>query len=134
LPWLDVSDIVLDPVIAGESFDVYHRTQTVDQNGVARIAQALVPGVRGSVIPVGANSLARDDAYQTQAKAIRVITAARLRGASKQDSDGSVYQPDVISWKGDFYVVKSLDDYSQYGAGLVVAECVSLSFVPEITT
>lgn len=134
MPWTDVSDIVLDPFIAGESFDVYHRTQTVDQGGVAQIAQQLVAGVLGSVVPVGANSLARDEAYQTQSKAIRVITSTRLRGASKQDADGSVYQPDVIFWKGDFYVVKSLDDYSQYGAGLVAAECVSMSFVPEITT
>ncbi len=39
-----------------------------------------------------------------------------------------MYQPDIVKWKGDCFLVKSVDDYTQYGAGMVIAECVSQDF------
>lgn len=128
MPWLDASEIVLDGDIAGEVITVLRRSQTVNDFGEGQIAVTILSAI-GSVVPVGSNSLAREEAYQTSGKAIRVITSFRLRNAS-ETADGSLWQPDLVQWKGGNYLVKSLDDYSQYGAGLIVAECVLFDFVP----
>jgi hypothetical protein len=130
MPQIDVSDIVRDPFIAGEAFTVQRRIETVDQYGQSSV-QVQTFQALGSIAPAGENSLVREEAYQTQAKSIQVITPFRLRGASK-DQAGYRYQPDIVIWKGDSFIVRSISDFSQYGAGLVQADCTSIDLVDQV--
>jgi len=125
-PWIDVSDVLTDPMIAGESFTVTRRREIVNDFGEVGTENTSLPAL-GSIVPVGSNSLLREDALQTQSKTIRVISTFRLRGVA-ETVDGSKWQPDIVFWNGDHYLVKTVDDYSSYGAGLVEAECSSIDF------
>jgi hypothetical protein len=130
MSFIDVSDVLLDPMIAGQEFLVVRRQQTVNNFGETVIGQAVFSAL-GSVTPVGANSLLREEAYQVQQKTLRVVTSARLRGVS-EDVAGVQFQPDLIYWpvspSGDYFLVKVLNDYSQFGAGVVEAECASIDY------
>lgn len=126
MPDIDVTDILDDPLVAGEGFWVYRRSQTVGDNGRAVLAGAWLPAI-GSVTPTGDQSLTRADAFQTQARTIDVVTTFRLRGVSRTER-GVEYQPDMVFWDGDFFVVKDLSDYSRYGAGMMEAECTSVDY------
>ncbi len=58
-----------------------------------------------------------------------IVTKFRLRGPAK---DGSTqYQPDLITWEGDSYVVKTIDPYPQYGAGFIQAIVGSMDSVDQ---
>ena len=70
----------------------------------------------------------RVEAFSIAEKTIRVTTTFMLRGPSK-DVTMQNFQPDIVIWKGDSYVVRALDDFSQYGAGMVTAECSSIDYV-----
>lgn len=125
MPFIDVTDIILDPMIAGEVFTVIRSVETVNNYGESVVTYQTLSGA-GSVTPTGANSLVREEAYQTQAKTIRVVTTFALRGASK-DENGVSYQPDIVVWRGNHFIVKSMDDFSQYGSGFVDVECASIN-------
>jgi hypothetical protein len=129
MPLLDVSDVLTDPDIAGERLEVVRRFETVNGFGESVVTTKRY-AVRGSVTPVGDNSLIREEAYQAEAQTILVVTAFLLRGPSKNPA-GQSFQPDVILWLGDSYVVRVLNDYSRYGAGMVEAECSSIDFIDE---
>lgn len=125
---LDVTDLLLDPDVAGETFDVLRREQILNGFGRYELGVTVVAGVRGAVFPSGDNSLAREEAYQKQEKSLTVVTQYRLRGEA-QESGGQQYQPDVVRWRGSHFLVRSVSDFSRYGAGFVEAECVSTTFV-----
>ena len=126
MPWIDVSFVTIDPSVAGEDFIVIRRAQNVNDHGETIIRNMVFPTL-GSVTPVGDNSLLREDAFQTQTKTLRVITTFRLQGQSRGLS-GIQYQPDLIYWNGDYYIVRTLADYSSYGVGLVDAECTGYDY------
>lgn len=127
MPQIDVGrEVLLDPMIAGESFQVIRRAETVSERGVSSVAEEVFDPVLGSVVPSGDNSLLREEAFQTQSQSIRVITLFRLRGASGEN--GESYQPDIVVWKGGSYLVRTVDDYSNYGAGMIVAECIATNY------
>lgn len=138
MPQIDVSDVTLDPEIAGERFSVVRRAEVVNDFGESVVVSRTYPRVPGSVTPTAPNSLAREEAYQTQQKTIQVIARFRLRGVAR-DGAGAKFQPDLILWRGDAYLVTTVDDYSQYGAGFVRADCASTDYEdvapgsPEIT-
>lgn len=131
---LDVTDLLLDPEVAGETFVVVRRRLTVGAHGRVETGRERHTAV-GSVTPTGDQSLAREDAYATQSKSIRVVTSFALRGPSKDRGPGGQevqYLPDVVVWGGDFYVPVSISDYSQFGAGFVEADCTSMDFVDQV--
>jgi hypothetical protein len=123
---IDVTDVLFDADVAGDTFTVLRRIETVSQFGISSSRVTAIPNVVGSVQPTGDNSLIREDAYDAQAKTIKVFTSFRLRGVS---ADGSgTYKPDQIVWNGDVYEVKVLDDYTQFGGGMTEAECVQIAY------
>lgn len=130
MPLIDVTQVLLDPVVAGEAFEVVRREEVVNAYGESVLTTIRLPAT-GSVQPTGANSLTRLDAFQTQAKTLRVITTFRLRGASKERASGDSYQPDLVYWRGDYFIVTELEDFTQYGAGMVQANCTSTDFVDD---
>lgn len=86
------------------------------------------PPICGSITPTGDNSLVREEAYEAQLESILVITPFRLRGPSK-DNQGNSFQPDIVLWNGNSFVVRTLKDWTSYGAGQVEAECISVDLV-----
>ena len=122
MPDLDLTDITLDTFIAGETFQVIRRAEVISWHGRS-IAPGVPFSVIGQVTPSGDNSLVRQRDFDAMNKTIMVITAFPLRGVS---NDGAVnYKPDLVAWHGDYYVVRYVRDYGNYGAGLFEAECSS---------
>jgi hypothetical protein len=128
MPEIDVSDIILDPFISGETFTVIRRAETVNNFGETTTTNTTFTA-SGSIQATGDNSLLREEAYQAQQKTIQVITTFLLRGAT-QDPNGSgqLYQPDLVIWKGETFLVRVVDDFSSYGSGMIRAECITQWF------
>lgn len=131
MPSIDVSDILADTFIAGEPFTVTRRSESVNSFGESVVTPSTFTAA-GSIVPIGDNSLLREEAFETGANTIRVITTFRLRGVSQ--AVGQNYQPDLVVWKGNSFIVRTVEDYTQYGAGMVVAECSSIDFVDQAPT
>lgn len=125
-PWLDLSASINEPQFQ-TNFVVLRRQQIVDTHGQP---QTVVIGryqALGVITPTGSNSLVRADAYESQMETIQVITMYRLRPASK-DAQGITWLPDYVLWSGSAYVVRTLNDFAQYGAGFMVAECIQVNY------
>jgi hypothetical protein len=129
VPDIDISDILLDSAIAGEQFTIIRRMETVNNYGERTSASHHILAI-GSITPTGENSLVREDGYQTQTKTIKVITGFLLRGPSNSQL-GKSFDPDIIQWRGDSYVVKTLNDYSQYGGGMIEADCGGIDYIDQ---
>lgn len=118
MPLLDVSD-ALDPVML-DCFSVQRRVQTINQNG------RNVPGTKeyvyvyGVVGPTSPSDLDRTPDLQTMPKTISVVTKFSLQGPSPD------YNPDLIVWAGDTYVVRNIEDWSRYGRGYIRAVAGSI--------
>lgn len=130
MPSLDVAELLIDPDIAGDLFDVVRRPQTVSDQGRGVIRPQTFPRIRGAVYPSGNQSLVRADAYEHGTKSMEVVTRFRLRGAS-QVGDDDQFQPDLILWAGEYFIVKDVEDYSRYGAGFIKAGCLSFDYNDE---
>lgn len=130
MPLIDVTQVLFDPVVAGEAFVVIRREEVVNNYGESVLTTFRL-GALGSVQPTGNNSLARQDAFQTQAKTLRVITTFRLRGVGKTPATDQRWQPDLIYWRGDYFIVNELEDFTQYGAGMIQADCTSIDYVED---
>lgn len=132
MPEIDVSnDVLLDPFVAATRFMVVRRRSWTDINGIAQKSESRIAAL-GSVISPG-NELDRQSDYQSQPAVISVITKFFLRVAAL-DNDGVNWQPDLVVWQGNFYLVTKLDDYSQFNSGFVSAECTLFEYIPTPTS
>jgi hypothetical protein len=131
MPSLDVSITLTNPQTL-DTFDVQRRTQIVNSFGESKISVELNARVRGVVYPEGLDSLSRRPEAQTQAKSIVVITRFPLRGES-ETVDSVNYQPDIILWHGDSFLVVRLEDWGSYARGFVKATAESTDIVDKPT-
>lgn len=127
MPSIDVAALLSDPFIAGEPFAVIRRPDVVGSDGVTTIGSTQLQAV-GQITPTGANSMLREEAFTSATKTIRVMTTFMLRGPSR-DPTMQNFQPDLVVWRGDSYIVRTIDDFSRYGAGMIIAECSSIDYV-----
>jgi len=127
VPEIDVTDVLIGSDIAATGFTVVRRLEIVNNFGESTVQTITLPAT-GSIQPSGEQGLMREEGYDAQAKSVKVITTFRLRGVSRSVA-GTRYKPDLVFWNGDYYEVKSLEDYSQFGGGLVEAECTSIDYV-----
>jgi hypothetical protein len=118
MPTLDVSDI---PTCAefGDRFDVIRRPEAISQSGRSVVSQVTATAY-GTIYPTGDNSLQRQADYELGRKTLTCVTPYRLQ----QVAPG--YQPDLVLYRGNQYVVSGIEDFSQYGAGIVVAQLSSI--------
>lgn len=131
MPLLDMSTVLDDPNII-DTFAVLRRTEVVNNFGVSAVTAVSTPGVYGVVYPSNENDLKRFPDLQVQAKALTVITRFALRGES--EASGSEFQPDVVVWNGDNFVVRALEDWSNYASGFILAICTSIDLVDQPPT
>lgn len=116
---LDVSEVLTDPDFC-DTFPVKRRSEVMGNNGRMSVDTKDMEGV-GVVCVASPSDLRRLPEDQRTGRAISVVTQFRLR-ASAPD-----YQPDLVGWQGDFYVVSDIQPYTHFGAGFVQAICTSMS-------
>ena len=127
MPLVDVSDLLFDPDIAGQSFIVLRRQETVNNFGESTPTTAKIPAI-GSVQPEGENDLIREEGQDAQSKTIIVVTAFRLRGVAKGPNN-TRFKPDIVLWEGNYFEVISLKGWGDFGFGFVEATCTSVHYV-----
>lgn len=124
---IDITELLDDPDLAGETFTVRRRQQVISSKGRASVSATDTANVVGAIYPTGQQSLTRQEAFQSQAKSITVVTKHRLRGTSQQG--GNDYYPDLVICALGTFVVRSVNDMTNYGPGIIVAECVSQELI-----
>lgn len=124
MPELDVTDVLLDPLFC-EQLTVRRRTQTLVKGRTTVTPTTVSPAPVGVVLPQNDAPLQRGPDQQHLPRLLQVHTPFRLRSASNK-ADGTVeYQPDLIIWNGDTFVVNKVQDFSRYGSGWIQADCSS---------
>jgi hypothetical protein len=116
-PQLDVTIVLTSPMFM-DTFTVVRRESGVNAQGRTAVIETQIP-TTGVVQPSGANTQERPKDYATGRKSCLVITKFRLR----QQTQG--YLPDLVLWRGDDYLVETVEDYTNYGNGFVQAYCTS---------
>lgn len=126
MPFVDVTDLLFDPDIAGQRFTVIRRQETVNNYGESTWTHVQAPAI-GSVQPEGDNDLDRGDAMDAMPKTIIVVTTFRLRGPSKGPS-ATRFKPDLIQWGSppNLYIVTSLKSWGSFGRGMVEATATTI--------
>lgn len=129
MPDIDVTELLFDTDLAGNIFTVLRRFQTVNTYGEGVAATTTIPNLIGAIYPTGDNSLVRQEDFQSQANTITVVTTFRLRGPSKDS--GNQYDADIVQWSGVNWLVRTVNEFTQYGAGFIEAECTSQDFIDQ---
>ena len=131
-PQLDVSAALTNPYTL-DVFNVLRRPETINVFGESSVAeQQTFENVYGIVTPDGDASLARSAEMQTQVKVLSVISRFALRG--NREASGTNFQPDLVVWDGNSYIVRNVEDYSRYAAGFVKASCELIDSVASAET
>lgn len=125
MPSLDVSELLTDDLFI-ETVTVLRRKETLVK-GRPVLTVTTFPDVLASVQPkdtvIGGNFIERAPDMQYRGSNLIIYTKFRLRGESLQATDN--YQPDVVIWNGDHFLVGLTNDYSHFGGGYIQGELVS---------
>jgi hypothetical protein len=132
---LDVTQILTDPDLT-DRFSVRRRAESVDSTGFAVETEEFIPNLIGVIVSISPSDLDRQADYQTMSRSITVVSKFALRG------EVTGFQPDLVVWRGNNYLVKHIDPYPQFGPGFFQAECSSVDktdailesgFVPQLS-
>ena len=115
---LDVSDIPVCPEFS-DTFQVMSRPASVDDFGRSVVSQVIAQPL-ATIYPTGDNRLQREADWQAKRKTLTIVTPYRLKSAAMG------FQADLISYRGTTYIIEQVEDYSQYGAGIIVAQASSI--------
>lgn len=121
MPTLDVGEVLLDPEIA-DRFKVWRRREAVDATGIESTNSQLFWPVYGVVTQAGGNDLVREPDATIAGRTISVVTRFSARCAAQG------YQPDVIEWNGNRYVIDSCDNYDRFGRGFVQVTATAIEY------
>ncbi|MEG1111419.1 MAG: head-tail adaptor [Hafnia sp.] len=121
MPFLDVTDVLLDPDFCDYTLVCTRNAQTVDADGFVTNVSQDIP-FNGVVTVDRSLEAKRMAAGQSIGGAILVVTQFRLtQGKSGLDAD-------VVLYNGRHYRVTFVDPYTSYGAGFVQAHCELMEF------
>lgn len=121
MPFLDVTDVLLDPDFCDYTLVCTRNAQAVDADGFATNVSQDIP-FNGVVTVDRSLEAKRMAAGQSIGGAILVVTRFRLtQGRSGLDAD-------VVLYNGRHYRVTFVDPYTSYGAGFVQAHCELVEF------
>jgi hypothetical protein len=130
MPYLDVTELLQDPELA-ESFSVTQRPQVLVAGRVTVPNPITVPGVIGVVMALPADELDRLDDHEKLSRHFMIVTKFRLRGPSK-DAAGQKYQPDLITWRGDQYIVSKVSTFPEWGPGFFQVTVKSIDLTDQV--
>jgi galactose-6-phosphate isomerase len=123
---LDFSAVLTDPLFL-DYYTVMRRSQVISTSGIASTNNVTTPNVAGVVYPSEPNDLQRLPDDQVMSKTLTIITNFALYGEA--EAAGTEYQPDLVDWNGDSFVVRLIEDWSNYGTGFIKAICTSIDLV-----
>lgn len=116
MPFLDVSDILLDPDFVDTSLACTRNAQAVGDDGLAVDTPTVIP-FSGVVTNNTGDLLVRMTEGSRIQGSITIHTRFRLQaGGPGRDAD-------IVTWQGRRYTVSSVGDWSTYGAGFILANC-----------
>ena len=116
---LDMSDALLDPMFL-DTFKVLRRQETIDDTGRSAVVTRTFNPVYGTVTMNSPSDLDRSSDYQIATRTLTVVLKFQLQ------TEVTGFQPDIVVWRGDNYLVRHVDYYPQFGAGFYQAECTSM--------
>lgn len=117
MPMLDVSAALTNPYTL-DTVVVFRRKQHVNNFGETKMELSILENVQAVVYPASKNDLDREPDAQTNAKSIVLISRFPLRGESETIDEIS-YQPDIVEWRGDQFIIVTVEDYSNWARGFV---------------
>jgi hypothetical protein len=116
MPWLDVSEVLLDPQFCDTGLTCTRNTQTVGLNGLAANTPTVTPFY-------GVVTSDKGDILERMAEGSRVKGSITIHTKFALQDGRSGLDADVVTWQGRKYTVSNVNDYSTYGAGFVDASC-----------
>ena len=119
MPYLDVDEVLLDPTIA-DTFSVVRTMQTTGRFGMVVETKTVIPNVWGIVTTANPNDLYREESFEYFSRSLNIVTQYRLQGQRQG------YEPDIVIWHGNQFVVGTFDPYPQFGNGFYEAICQSI--------
>lgn len=121
MPFLDLRVALLNPYTVSY-FSVIRRVEVVNDFGESELTTTTTNNVAGVLVAAPPSSLDRQANFQVAPKWVDIATMYKLY-AESESAAKTEYQPDIIVWNGNNYIVKTLGDYSSYGPGFVIAGC-----------
>lgn len=129
MPDLDVSFMTADPMLS-ELVTITRRQDAVSTSGRAqKTVEATYPNISAVVTQGDPSDVVRNEDGQLMPRVITVATAFAVRAESKSPA-GVRYQPDIITWNGNDYVVIGYAPYPTFGQGVYEVTAQALSTVP----
>jgi len=119
MPYLDVDEVLCDPSIC-DFFSVVRTAQTTDTNGLVLETKTTINNVVGVVTTANPNDLYREEDFENFSRSLNIITQYRLQGQRQG------FEPDIVIWHGNQFVVATFDPYPQFGNGFYEAICTSI--------
>lgn len=120
---LDVTDAILTADFL-DSVIVVRRTETVNNFG-----ESVVSSQRFTAFAVVAatspDDLVRSTDEELMHRTISVVTKFPIRGPAPG------FQPDLVLWQGDQFVITKIAPYSNFGPGFIEAEATSMDTIDE---
>lgn len=129
MAFLDVSDVLLDPDFT-DTFIVNRRVEVVSSATGRSATTVFKKPTFGVVTATGSDDLSRLQDADVFKRSITIVTKFKLRG-EVEDNAKTNWKPDLITWRGDNFIVKVIDLYPQFGAGFVQAICSSEDLVDQ---
>lgn len=121
MPFLDVTEVLLDPDFVDMSLVCHRQVQTVDEDNFPVNTPQDIP-FSGVVTVDRSLEAKRMASGQSIGGAILIVTQFRLtQGQPGLDAD-------VVTYMGRNYRVTFVDPYTAYGAGFVQAHCELMEF------
>lgn len=124
MPLIDTSELLVDPDFV-EPVTVLRRMQLVSEQGRVSTQNQSFMNVIACVQPQSDEPMVRGTDSQLLPALISVHTKFRLRGISPN------FQPDIVIWNGNQFVVNKVFNWSHFGLGYVMAECSSMDHLDE---
>ncbi|MGI4851700.1 MAG: hypothetical protein ACRYGR_07140 [Janthinobacterium lividum] len=113
MPNLDVSELLLDPDFC-QAVIVERYAQSVTSQGLAATKSGQAQ-ISAAVVPAGSLDLNRG--ADTEIIKGRIIAYTQFPLTAGSDGIGA----DVLFWQNRRYTVSSVDEYTQFGVGFVMA-------------
>ncbi|WP_312058773.1 head-tail adaptor [Pantoea septica] len=127
MPFLDVTDVLLDPDFADYSLVCHRQIQTMDDDNFPTNTSQAIPF--SGVVTVDRSLEARRMASgQNISGAILIVTQFRLTQGQPAGAGAPRLDADIVTYNGRNYRVTFVDPYTSYGAGFVQAHCELVEF------
>ena len=114
MPDIDVTDLLVDPDFC-EQVTLVRRTQTIANNGVVSLSSTTSTII--AVVTAFGGDMVRQSEAEFATNAIIVHSITKLEGVTPSGP------PDIIIWRGNNYIVKRSNDWSDFGTGFTSATC-----------